>query len=94
MEVINYTLESIWGGKGVGGMERKRTGVGVFHGNSFYRTEGKAGGSQRVPGGFSICTGAVAYIQGYVDCVQALEHMGLLRENGDLKWDGKIEILS
>lgn len=30
MEVINYTLESIWGGKGVGGIERKRTGVEYF----------------------------------------------------------------
>lgn len=27
-----------------------------------------------------------AYIQGYVDCVQALGHMGLLRENKGLKW--------
>lgn len=28
-----------------------------------------------------------AYIQGYVDCVQALYHMGLLKENEGLKWD-------
>lgn len=27
-----------------------------------------------------------AYIQGYADCVQALYHMGLLKENEDLKW--------
>lgn len=27
-----------------------------------------------------------AYIQGYVDCVQALSHMGLLKENKNLKW--------
>ena len=26
-----------------------------------------------------------AYIQGYVDCVQALYHMGLLKENKELK---------
>ena len=28
-----------------------------------------------------------AYIQGYVDCVQALYHMGLLKENVQLKWE-------
>lgn len=27
-----------------------------------------------------------AYMQGYVDCVQVLYHMGLLRENEELKW--------
>ncbi|EOS53026.1 hypothetical protein C809_00257 [Lachnospiraceae bacterium MD335] len=27
-----------------------------------------------------------AYIQGYVDCVQVLLHMGLLRETEGLKW--------
>ena len=26
-----------------------------------------------------------AYIQGYVDCVQALHHMGLLKENDSIK---------
>lgn len=28
-----------------------------------------------------------AYIQGYVDCVQALHYMGLLKGNEGLKWD-------
>lgn len=28
-----------------------------------------------------------AYIQGYVDCVQVLHYMGLLKENEGLKWD-------
>ena len=28
-----------------------------------------------------------AYIQGYVDCVQVLYHMGLLKENTQLKWN-------
>ena len=28
-----------------------------------------------------------AYIQGYADCVQALHHMGLLKENKGIKWD-------
>lgn len=27
-----------------------------------------------------------AYIQGYVDCVQALCHMGLLKENEKIRW--------
>lgn len=27
-----------------------------------------------------------AYIQGYADCIQALYHMGLLKENEGLKW--------
>ncbi|MCI8417078.1 MAG: hypothetical protein HFI33_06215 [Lachnospiraceae bacterium] len=27
-----------------------------------------------------------AYIQGYADCVQALYHMGLLKENESLRW--------
>lgn len=27
-----------------------------------------------------------AYIQGYVDCVQVLYHMGLLKENEGLRW--------
>lgn len=27
-----------------------------------------------------------AYIQGYADCMQALYHMGLLKENEGLKW--------
>ena len=30
-----------------------------------------------------------AYIQGYADCVQALYHMGLLKENEGLKWAEK-----
>lgn len=32
-----------------------------------------------------------AYIQGYVDCVQALYHMGILKGNDGVKWtqDGK-----
>ncbi len=33
-----------------------------------------------------------AYIQGYVDCVQALYHMGLLKENEGLKWAEKLEL--
>lgn len=32
-----------------------------------------------------------AYIQGYVDCVQALYHMGLLKENERLKWAEKMD---
>lgn len=32
-----------------------------------------------------------AYIQGYVDCVQVLYHMGVLRENEGLKWVGKMD---
>ena len=31
-----------------------------------------------------------AYIQGYVDCVQVLYHMGLLKENEGLKWEEKM----
>lgn len=27
-----------------------------------------------------------AYIQGYADCMQALYHMGILKENDGLKW--------
>ena len=30
-----------------------------------------------------------AYIQGYVDCVQALYHMGLLKENEGVKVGGE-----
>ena len=30
-----------------------------------------------------------AYIQGYVDCVQVLYHMGLLNKSPNLKWDKK-----
>jgi len=33
-----------------------------------------------------------AYIQGYVDCVQALYHMGLLNENKELKIHQKQKI--
>lgn len=33
-----------------------------------------------------------AYIQGYADCIQALYHMGLLKENEGLKWAEKFEI--
>jgi len=33
-----------------------------------------------------------AYIQGYVDCVQALYHMGLLKENPHLKWKNETDI--
>lgn len=33
-----------------------------------------------------------AYIQGYADCVQALYHMGLLKENEGLKWAEKMDI--
>ena len=33
-----------------------------------------------------------AYIQGYADCVQALYHMGLLKENEGLKWAEKIDV--
>lgn len=31
-----------------------------------------------------------AYIQGYADCVQALYHMGLLKQNEGLKWVERI----
>ena len=34
-----------------------------------------------------------AYIQGYVDCVQALYHLGLLKENEGLKWAEKPDVL-
>lgn len=33
-----------------------------------------------------------AYIQGYADCVQALYHMGLLKENEGLKWADKLDV--
>ena len=33
-----------------------------------------------------------AYIQGYVDCVQALYHMGLLKKNEGLKWTEKLDM--
>lgn len=33
-----------------------------------------------------------AYVQGYVDCVQALYHMGLLKENEGLKRAEKIDV--
>jgi len=33
-----------------------------------------------------------AYIQGYVDCVQGLYHMGLLKENEGLKWTQTIDV--
>jgi len=33
-----------------------------------------------------------AYIQGYEDCVQALYHMGLLKENEGLKWIKEADI--
>lgn len=32
-----------------------------------------------------------AYMQGYVDCVQTLYHMGILKENETLKWKEKSE---
>lgn len=32
-----------------------------------------------------------AYMQGYVDCVQALYHMGLLKNNKELKWAEKAD---
>lgn len=33
-----------------------------------------------------------AYIQGYADCVQALYHMGLLKENEGLKWTETVDV--
>ncbi len=33
-----------------------------------------------------------AYIQGYVDCVQVLYHMGLLKENEGLQWAEKMDM--
>lgn len=33
-----------------------------------------------------------AYIQGYADCIQALYHMGLLKENEGLKWAEKMDV--
>ena len=33
-----------------------------------------------------------AYIQGYVDCVQALYHLRLLKENEGLKWAEKMDL--
>ncbi len=33
-----------------------------------------------------------AYIQGYVDCVQVLCHIGLLKENEELKWVEKMDV--
>ena len=33
-----------------------------------------------------------SYIQGCVDCVQALYHMGLLKENEGLKWAEKMRV--
>jgi len=31
-------------------------------------------------------------IQGYADCVQALYHMGLLKENEGLKWEERTDV--
>lgn len=33
-----------------------------------------------------------AYIQGYVDCVQTLYHIGLLKEDEGLKWAKKMDV--
>ena len=33
-----------------------------------------------------------AYIQGYADCIQVLFHVGLLKENEDLKWAEKMDV--
>ena len=33
-----------------------------------------------------------AYIQGYADCIQVLFHMGLLKENEELKWAEKMDV--
>ena len=33
-----------------------------------------------------------AYIQGYVDCVQTLYHIGILKENEGLKWAKQMEL--
>lgn len=33
-----------------------------------------------------------AYIQGYADCIQVLFHMGLLKENEELKWTEKMDV--
>lgn len=69
----------------------KGTGMGGLSGNPFRRTEGKAEGNKRVSGGLFFCPGELrAYIQGYVDCVQMLEHMGLLKKNKELKWTERI----
>lgn len=32
-----------------------------------------------------------SYMQGYVDCIQVLYHMELLKENGEVKWVEKME---
>lgn len=32
------------------------------------------------------------YIQGYVDCVQALHYVGLLKENEGLRWAEKMDV--
>ena len=33
-----------------------------------------------------------SYMQGYVDCVQVLYHMGLLKKNEKLKWIEKMDV--
>ena len=33
-----------------------------------------------------------SYIQGYVDCVQVLYHMGLLKENEGLRWAQNMDV--
>ena len=46
----------------------------------------KAGEIQECQEDFASAQELRAYIQGYVDCVQALYHMGLLKENERLTW--------
>ena len=41
---------------------------------------------------FSSAQELKAYIQGYVDCMQALYHIGLLKENEGLKWAEKMDV--
>lgn len=42
--------------------------------------------------GFASAQEKRAYIQGYVDCVQALYHTGVLKDNEGLKWAEKMDV--
>ena len=51
----------------------------------------KAEGMKECQEDFASAQEKRAYIQGYVDCVQVLFHMGLLKETKGLKWPEKME---
>lgn len=65
--------------------------MGRLSGNSFSGTGGKAGRNKGVSGGFGFHTGITGIIQGYVDCVQALYYLGIIRETEGPQWMDKKE---